>query len=428
MLSIDKLAKQKQIFETTLVREIKEELRFIRSIMAGRAKRRPEFEDKVITLITKLFEGVLTLSGVVIGAIPAVSSAKTIPTVGAKVASLAGLAVQHGVNANKSAQIKALGNAFKSFDMEMFEVYLQQFARLASLRYEGVIRRLSSKAGESVMPLAIIGARRVMDHLKRIAMSGTEPHASDTLIALLLDGLIQGHSGKGKDNLFKNHEIKGFKHEMKMTVEGALGRPAMRVLSEGIGEVESGKWPIYYREKAYHVEKGEDKHFPWGRTSFIKHKPKLGPKYGAIFVTKETKKWYRYEDDFVKGVNTHTDFLHFPSVYIASKKDVLEYHKDKASEKVEGSKKAAKQSFLEYIQEQVKLKNPNRKIAQVWVRDDLSKIELTQGDFSKIDFAGCNFNQAKLSHLSLYRANLVFCSAVGITCQTVTCGITDVSC
>ena len=128
---------------------------------------------------------------------------------------------------------------------------------------------LSEAPNESVLPLARVGARRLMEYLMRTAKEIAHQAPSDFLdfpleIEVLLDAFMQGH----------------------------CGRSAMRIIPQG--QLSRSDADIYHREKALHKQEGNDKSYDWGRVKYVSNDKAKGPKYGYMYVNASTTEAYGY--------------------------------------------------------------------------------------------------------------------------------------
>jgi len=413
LLDKEALKVQKKIFETVLVQELLAEVYFIQAQIGGRAEAREGFKEKMIGGITAIFSkslSVVALSTAV--AAPYVSMGAGI---GVELVELTGDKLSEWVGKSDENKRFTLGDFFFAEDKDKLETYFRQLAKAASLRYEyqiGVL--LSDKPNEGAIPFARIGARRIIEYLCRIAYqvaneNQNQFNALPLDIDLLLDGLIQGRSGKWIDG-FKNNALKSRGGEIKdLTVEGAFSRSAMRIMPRG--QLSKKDAIIYHRKVTLHRQQEKDKAYDWGRVKYQGDEESKGPKYGFMVVTEATTKRYGYHPS--KGGAAFTDsinqrFSDYPTVKIVDANDVLEYN----NQIVAGNTG----SFIEFIKN--KYEKTNYRIDSVWVRDaDFSDEHLQGGNYEEVDFSSCHFNNTILEDCNFARANFSFIAATGLICK-----------
>ncbi len=446
ILNPEALKKQKQIFEDTLVREILAEIQLMWDVSSERAENRKTYGQKVFGIISKALVSILDLatagSGVATAIVPPIVVVTAGLAAAKSVTDLAVTGVEKVIDAKSEKGQEKTSELLSSAAGDFLESALRQFARVAALRYEYLIAvRLTENPAGSVIPLARIGARRVVKYLQAqveeninfkdksfeeiqaldLQKQNASPNNNNNnnnnnnvtfpIIDFLLDGLIQGHSGKYVDRLFTNNYLLAKDSKEKLTVEGALGRPAMRELPSLSNNLVTQDWPIYYRKDPWHKGQGKDKRYTWGKTKFNKKDdPTSGPKYGYIFVNARTRQQYQYTNRFNENVKNSLH-VYYPTVYQASKDEIINYLKTMRTLKSENKSMV---SFLSYLQNE---KNRTR-IDSVWVRGvDFRGVEFEIGDFSEIDFAGCCFDGVKVGAINFARANLAFVSAEGWQCE-----------
>jgi hypothetical protein len=411
------LQQQKALFEDVLVKEILAELRFCGDVVANRSQERKGFTEKLVTYISMVTIELLNLTGVGVSvAFPGAGSglfvASTAMNIGSGV-------INAGIGQAKAKKTAGVANLSATDVNNLLEVCLRHFAKAASLRYEPLLAMtLSDKPEESVVPLGRIGARRVVDFLKRHLNATTDVNQLQD-IDLLLDGLIQGHSGNGVDG-FKNNRLMPRQGKASLTVEGALGRPAMRLIDNSL-HYDPAQWPIYYRETPLHQAQGVDKRFSWGRTTFNKHKhflhskakPEYGPKYGYLLVDDNTRQRYGYNSTFSQAINTALEYT--PSVCLATREMVDDY--------LAYCQQHPGMHFLDYVNAVY-----HTQFSHLWVRSmHFEKMAFSNVNFAKVDFAGCSFKNVTMTQADFSQANLAFISAEGLTCQDVSFNQTDFS-
>lgn len=398
-LTATQLNQQKAIFEETLVKEILAELRFFEDKMGGRAINRPGFAEKLIIHTAKAVALLLNITGAATSIpLPAIGISLSMAGIASDVVgSIANIAIEYG----KDKRIKKVANISFTDVKHMLEISLFQFAKAASLRYEYLLAvKLSNNPAESVIPLARIGARRVVEFLCRHLDDGINDLKD---INILLDGLIQGHSGKYVDGFKNNSLIAKHKQDKHLTAEGALGRSAMRV----IGDMSH----MYYR-----TTKQEGKHYSWGKTAFKRGSTdktsKYEPKYGYIFVDNPTRQRYGYQAYFDDAINQNDEYQYQSRVYLASKDDIVDYLTNKKPQ----------QSFLHYIQKV----HPH--ISEIWVKNiAFDNMDFKRANFTGIDFSGCSFTKVNFDQVDFSKVNFAFVTMQEVVCQQVSFNQADFS-
>jgi len=423
LLTKEALQAQKKIFENVLVQELLYEVKFIQDQMAERADIRLDFKEKVIVTITTVLSKALAIGSLGTAVVaPPVSVGAGIA---AELLDVAGDKLTQLVQSRQQKSLFTLGDLFFAEDKNKLEVCFCQLAKAASLRYEYLIGvLLSEKPNEGVISLARTGARRIIEYLCRLAEKVAEQAKRDNEfkhlpldIDTLLDGLIQGRSGKWIDG-FKNTPLVAREASIKdLTAEGAYSRSAMRLLPQG--QLSKKNIPIYHRSTALQQQEGVDSSYDWGRVKYRGDDESKGPKYGYMLVDEATLKAYGYStlgggqqfpDDVTK------DFNDYPTVKVASRDDILEYceqiHQKRVAQQEEPS-------FLEFIQQKYQKANYlNSRIDEVWVRADLSDEHLT-GNYDEVDFSSCDFRQSTFELASFVKAKFNFVTAQGLNCKQV---------
>jgi len=410
------LAKQKKIFENVLVEELMQEVQYIFNVLAERAPNRKDFAEKAIELVTSIISKAFGGAAV---ALPLLVVGQVLTEVTAD-------AIDKIIEHTKEKKLTVVGDLFYAEDMAKVRAIFRRLAKVVSLRYEYLIAVVLSEAPEeSVLPLARTGARRLMEYLVRISHEIASQSPSQVLdfpldMDVLLDGFIQGHSGRWVNTFFENTHLKARVPSIKkLSAEGAYGRSAMRIMPHGQLSVNDSK--IYHREKALHQQQGKDKSYDWGRVKYNNDDKAKGPKYGFMYVSKHTTEVYGYHtskggaifsDEIAKQLN------YYPTVKTVGKDDILEYNHE-TSESLKENKPT--RSFIEFIKEKYeKTTYPNYRIDTVWVKDaDLSGEHLLGGNYDGIDFSACHFNSATFEKCSFARANFSFLTMEDLTCKEV---------
>lgn len=413
-LSGAQLIEQKKIFEQNLVREVLAWIRHNQDIIGNRATRLPGATEKLIAYTTKTAASLLGVAGAA-SAMPS-SGAGAGLSLGAIGIDVVGSAITVGINHHYTKRIRKLAEFTATDANNVIEVCLRQFAKAASLRYEYLLAvKLSENPRESVIPLARVGAQRVIDYLQRNIEQDTElSFLQDS--DWVLDGLLQGRSGRGHENIWANNSLVAkadntINDNRKLTVEGALGRSAMRDITNLAG-------PIYY-----HPDITTFNHRP-DDTSMIRKREKLlsplrklghkikgdsqspnyGPKYGAMLVDEYTRQRYGYSESFNTSIMQDKAYAYQPQVFLATKSDVNVYL----------TYKQPNQSFLAYIQQQY----PH--ISEAWVEKVSFEDELIQdADFSGVNFSRCEFNRVKFKNVNMSGVNFTFVKASNATFENV---------
>jgi len=256
------------------------------------------------------------------------------------------------------------------------------------LRYEYLLAvKLSDKPAESVIPLARIGAKRVIHYLKQTLDKDktlTDLKDSDWL----LDGLIKGHSGKGHENILHNNKLVAKEGKQKLTVEGALGCSAMRLIDYPHGAI------YYHPDKTTFNKK---------HSFSLKGKPKYGPKYGFMYVDDSTKQRYGFNTQFDAALQKQYSYM--PQVYRADAMDVTNYLKEKQTN----------ESFHAYL-----ARIHRRDIGEIWLeRMTFRNFTLKQADFSGVNFSGCKFIGTVFDDVNMEGANFSFTTMDGVSCHQV---------
>jgi len=272
-----------------LVEELLAELQFINDVLAERAENRKDFAEKVVEVITYGVSKVFSAGAV----------AHPLTAIGQIATDIIGDVIQKILQHSKEKKLVRVGDIFYAEDNAKVEAIFRRLAKAVSLRYEYLIGVLLSEApNESVLPLARVGARRLMEYLMRTAKEIAHQAPSDFLdfpleIEVLLDGFMQGHSGRCVNTLFKNTTLKARDPSLKkLSAEGAYGRSAMRIIPQG--QLSRSDADIYHREKALHKQEGKDKSYDWGRVKYVSNDKAKGPKYGYMYVNASTTEAYGY--------------------------------------------------------------------------------------------------------------------------------------
>jgi hypothetical protein len=414
ILSDNRLIEQKKIFEDNLVKEVLAWIRHNQEITGNRAEKLPNSTEKLISYTTKTAANLLGIAGAVT-AIPSAGAGAGL-SLGAIGFDMVGNAITVGINHHYKKRIRKLAEFTATDANNIIEVCLRQFAKAASLRYEYLLAvKLSESPRESVIPLARVGAQRVIDYLQRNIEQDTElTFLQDS--DWLLDGLLQGRSGGGRENIWTNNLLVAkadntVNDERKLTVEGALGRSAMRDITNLAG-------PIYYHPAITTFNHRPDdtgmtrrREKPLNPLKKLGHKikgdnqaPEYGPKYGAMLVDAKTMQRYSYSKPFNDTVMQDKAYDYQPQVFLATKTHVDDYL----------TNKSPNQSFLAYIQ------HVYPHISEVWVEKvNFENKAIQDADFSGVNFSRCQFNSVVFKNVNMSRVNFTFVKANDVLFENI---------
>lgn len=346
-------------FIETFSEEFFRELHFIVDIDRGRAQKRKTFFEKLTGKISYGFDMIDKLSGFfpVIGEI---SKAK-------KFVNFTVSIFQYFFEKNIDTNIQAVIAGARQPAL-LLKLLLEWVARQLARRHEFFINHMC--APESIDFFAMVGVARVLQYLSDHKDLEFTPEN-------LLRGAIQGRSGSGQQG-FKNNKLK-IQHPNRKTLdaETVYGRSALMSLAAR-----------YFFKAAPRMTFRET-------FGYVEVENKL-PIAGVMVLTPEELEEYAYEEAVI--FPELRDYLqnYTPKFRYATKREIVDY--------LEAVRERGNMgSFVEYCGD-----------CGVLVREDLSGMNLSQGDFSGVDFTGSNF-----SHTNLSRASFEGAYLVGVSFQNI---------
>ena len=378
-LDPDTIKARKGIYEHVLAEALLHWTRHLQDQIDKRAKRQPDFRDRVYKAAFKTIKGVLSDAAQIVPIIPAGVAKRIVKIIGQSV-----IAYREHM---QEKRIETLGTILYAKNKDYLQTLYDQAAREASLRYEHAIVSLRDTAG--VITLARIGAKRIMDYLCNAICDVAKDHEESldefpVTMEWILSGLFYGRSGKGIDGFRDNYLLpRDTSEKLLLTAEGIYGRSAMCLLEAS---------------KTFYTN---------GKASVFNGLPKYYTLMDGIKIILDI---YEYTKEYTLPPEA---IYYSPTVKKISADDIYAYNNtDK------------KNTFLEFIRN----KYNNNNIYQIWVRGAISNVTLKGGDYSGVDFFGCTFNAVTIEDANFSHANFSLVQACDFTCRNVNFTQVDFSC
>ena len=433
MLSSTAILSAKQAeYAHVLAQEFVREFTHFADIAAGRAQPRSDFIEKLWKLVLFPIKLGASAAGIMGGS----AAVAVVDEVG-----------EQWHEHRKMSKPEAIADLHDRLGFHQISIIAERAAIEAARRYHYVIdAKLTDDAKEGVIPLAKVGAWRMLEYLARY-----QPVA-DLTVTNLLNGLIEGRSGQWIDGWFNAPLKTKDKADKAFRAEGVYARSGFRGPQGGFWTLhENDALHKQWRAQLHHrlitdwktivVEAQQDiqqlqakqsnaslkeqlsnflkqlqvpfkkwKHhqldrlvesfFSYGYVHFRSRPRQRDPKYGYADVPQAVIKTYGFRSH---AVGTHSEELsqslveHTPRVKRVTRDDVQAYL-------AQLHQAGAKKQFKEYIAN----KYPGARVP-VCIGQDLSQLALAGGDFSDCDFSetrfgGC-FDDVIFNRSQLYAAD-----------------------
>lgn len=432
-----------QIYRKVLVEEFLREFKFLIDVVAGRAKARGDFTDKLVEAMK-------------LGAAALFKNAPAIPVIGfAK--EIVHTLIDKGLDVlndqrKETKRYAAIKEAQFEIDFEALRIVLNVVALHASRRFEFVIaNKLSEIPTDAVIPFAKTGVERMLEYVARHRLPLQPEH--------LLTGLLYGRSGAYVSGYF-NTRLAGKNPQMMFTAEGIYARSAF-MTPEGKFWVARKASTLEFKAKSFlqnvtdlvpdNVKGFMKTKNPTAPTSptgitpltvkFDKANP-LDPKYGYALMsqkgvdayygqTKEEQSIAKVSSALQQVVKSHT--AHYQIIdrqdiegYLKSdkKKTFIDYLKTKYPKIKAAAYEPANESDLDLSALSFKDANFNDCVLNgIKVGGDISNSRfqnafLFGADFSKVTQAKeASFQNSHLEFLKAVSANLSHADFTGAQCQ-----------
>lgn len=403
-----------QLFSKIFVKEFTREFVFLTDVAAGRATRRSDFTDKLISIISRFANGIANgvpmlgplvevlgdlgaLGAEIAHELKTIDESNRLPKLSAGLAVTSLWSLWH--ERQKTSESEGLARQSDLLDVEALRVLLECSAREAAWRHEFFLHTHLADEEDAVIAFAKCGVTRALEYLARTGKEITQE--------TILQGLIEGRSGKFIQG-WKNTRLSSkIPSETTLTAEGVYGRSAFI-------DVDSRR--TFVRNVAKHKEVSlrllaaagggsvsSQLRLALSNYGYVKYKPKKTrdyPKYGYLHVPTALIQQYDFQPHATASEETRKEVESYVwqkrTITLTVLKAYLDYIKllREAGSPIP--------SLLDYVAALPEYPG----VKAIAFRGDVSAEDLQGGNYQDVDWTGVIFS-GNLSGTIFTRALLI---------------------